>query len=391
MNIIFVSTGIYPNQHAAAIRHSTIAQGIVENGHQLSFFILSPQPWESNEINYNGVTYKCLNKYHGNNKLEKVFHYLTAIQQLKRAILKINEIAKIDGLVIFSIDVLLIKSLLSFAKRNKIRIFHERTELPYIVGYNKTFSGTIRYNFYMKNLIPQFDGIFVISDKLKNVISSYNKNVEKILTVVDINFFQTDKNKIYDFSYIAYCGNMEIKKDGLPILLKSFAQLSKEYPDHKLVLIGKNSDNEDLHNIMQIIRKYDIEKKVVFTGFVSRESMPQLLCHADLLVVSKPNNEQNSGNFPIKIGEYLATGVPVVVTNVGEISKFIKDGISGYIAEPDSIASFYQKMAEALSKPDLSKQVGKNGQKIARQIFNYKIQSGQLIKYISQNNTIYGN
>lgn len=382
MKLVFISTGIYPNQHAAAIRHSTIAQGVVENGHELNFFILTPQPWKSNEINYKGVIYKCLNQYHGNNKFEKVIYFLKALRRLKKAIIKINQDSKIDGLVVFSIDVLLIKSLLVFAKNNNIRIFHERTELPYIVGYNNSYLGTLRYNFYMKSLIPRFDGIFVISDKLKNVISSYNQNVEKILTVVDIDFFKTVKNKIYSFPYIAYCGNMESKKDGLPILIESFARLSEQFPDHKLLLIGENPNNAEMENNLQIITKCNIKKKVVFTGFVSRESMPQLLCHADLLVVSKPDNEQNSGNFPIKIGEYLATGVPVVVTNVGEISKFIIDGISGYIAEPGSSASFYQKMAEALSNPDQSKQIGKNGKKIAENVFNYKIQTNNLISYI---------
>lgn len=153
MNIIFVSTGIYPNQHAAAIRHSTIAQGIVENGHTLNFFVLTPQPWKSNELIYNGVAYKCLNDYHGDNKLEKAIQYLNALKRLKNAILKMKEYSKIDGLVIFSIDVLLLKSLLAFAKNNNIRIFHERTELPHIVGYNNSLTGTLVYNFYMKSLI----------------------------------------------------------------------------------------------------------------------------------------------------------------------------------------------------------------------------------------------
>lgn len=391
MNIIFVSTGIYPDQHAAAIRHSTIAQGIAESGHDINFLILTPQPWKSNEINYNGVRYKSLNDYRGNNKLMKVFHYLYALKSLKSSVLKINKKSKIDGLVIFSIDVFLIKSILAFTKKNNIRVFHERTELPYIVGYNNSIAGKLMYNFYMRNLIPQFDGIFVISDKLKNIISSFNKNVEKILTVVDTDFFKTAKTKIYNFSYIAYCGNMGSKKDGLPILLESFAQLSEQFPEHKLLLIGPNPVNCDMQNNLQIISKYNIEEKIVFTGFVPRESMPQLLCHADLLVVSKPDNEQNSGNFPIKIGEYLATGVPVVATNVGEISKFIKDGISGYIAEPDSVTSFYYKMAEALSNPCKSKQIGANGKKIAKEIFNYKKQTTNLVKYISQKKFIYGN
>lgn len=391
MNLVFVSTGIYPNQHAAAIRHSTIAQGIVENGHLVNFFILTPQPWGKSEINYNGVIYKSLNEYRGYNKLKKIVHYLNALKNLKRAMLKINENAKIDGLVIFSINVFLIKSLLAFARNNNFPVFHERTELPYIVGYNNSIAGIVMYNYYMKKLIPRFDGIFVISDKLKNVLSSYNQNVEKILTVVDVDFFKTIESKLYNFSYIAYCGNMESKKDGLPILIESFAQLSEHFPNHKLLLIGENPNNLVMQHNLEIISKYNIENKVVFTGYVSRELMPQLLCHADLLVVSKPDNEQNSGNFPIKIGEYLATGVPVVVTDVGEISKFIKDGISGFLAKPNSTASFYQKMKEALSNPDLSREIGQNGKKLAENVFNYKIQANNLIKYISQKKIIYGN
>lgn len=390
MNIVFISTGLYPNQHAAAIRHSTIAQGMVENGHVLNFFLITAQPWEDNVIAYNGVKYTCLNDYKGNNKLNRFVHYLTTIQKLKKAIVEIHAKSKIDGIVLFSIDVLLMKVLLSFTKKNQIKIFHERTELPHIVGRDHSIIGTLMYNFYINHLLPRFDGLFVISDKLKNIISTYNKNVEKILTVVDIGFFRSIEKRKYDFPYIAYCGNMGSKKDGLPVLLEAFARLSKGFPLHKLVLIGNSNNDHEMENIKLIINQSNIQDKVIFTGFINRDCMPQLLCNADLLVVSKPDNEQNSGNFPIKIGEYLATGVPVVVTKVGEIPKFIKDGFSGYLAEPDSPYSFYKKMEEALSDKEKSLEIGLNGRKIAEEQFDYRIQSDNMIKYISKINLAYG-
>ena len=40
MNILILAKGQYPNQHAAAIRHSTIAQGIKEKGHSVEFLYL---------------------------------------------------------------------------------------------------------------------------------------------------------------------------------------------------------------------------------------------------------------------------------------------------------------------------------------------------------------
>ena len=111
--------------------------------------------------------------------------------------------------------------------------------------------------------------------------------------------------------------------------------------------------------------------------------MPNLLGHADLLVVSKPDNEQNSGNFPIKIGEYLATGVPIVVTIVGEIPMFITDNQTGFLAIPNSSESFYQKMDEALTDYENAKLVGLNGKTIAKNLFDYRIQARIMADHIN--------
>jgi glycosyltransferase involved in cell wall biosynthesis len=112
--------------------------------------------------------------------------------------------------------------------------------------------------------------------------------------------------------------------------------------------------------------------------------MPQLLGNADILVVSKPDNLQNSANFPIKIGEYLSTGVPVVVTSVGEIPKFIIDRESGFLALPNNVESFYIKMYEVLSDYERAKQIGINGRKLAQKVFDYKIQSREMIEFINE-------
>ena len=386
MNIIFVSNGIYPDQHAAAIRHSTIAQGMVENGHFLNFLLLSVQTWQNPELNYKGVLFETLNSYYGNSKLLRIFNFYKALNKTKERILKINLESKIDAIVVFSIDIIVIQTLISFAKKHRIKIFHERTELPYVVGKENSIFGKVKFNFYLKTLIPEFDGIFVISDKLKSYLSKYNHNIEKILTVVDTKFFSSGSDRIYDFPYIAYCGTMSGTKDGVPILIESFTQLSKTFTSHKLILIGDNRDKQKIKETLDAIEQFEIQEKVVFTGLINRNDMPGLLGHADLLVVSKPENEQNSGNFPIKIGEYLATGVPVVVTKVGEISKFIIDGQTGFLSLPDSAESFYLKMDEALTDYEKAREIGIKGKQIAEKIFGYKIQAKRMCDYINKIN-----
>jgi glycosyltransferase involved in cell wall biosynthesis len=385
MTFIFISRGQYPDQHAAAIRHTTIAQGLVENGHKVYFFLLNPQKWKVNEMNYNGIIFRSLDNHQEENKILKLYNFYTALSKLPFRISEINNSTPVEGIIVFSIGSRIINRVIKIGRKENIKIFHERTELPYIFGAKKSLIKYIRYRYYMDVLIPRFDGLFVISEKLKRFFLPYNNNVKKIPTVVDTNFFKVTNKTIYDFPYIGYCGNMSGNKDGIPILIEAFSKLVSDYPAYKLLLVGNNKRNK-ISETLNLIEKLSLQEKVVFTGLVEREEMPHLLGNASLLVLSKPDNEQNSGNFPIKIGEYLSTGIPVVTTTVGEIPSYIKDGETCYLAAPDSVDSFYLKMKEALSDFDRAKKIGLAGREVAIKEFDYRIQANEISKFIINTN-----
>ncbi len=390
MNFIFISNGNYPDHHAAAIRHTTIAQGMVENGHKVFFFLLNPQKWRENEKEYKGILFKILDNHHEDNKFLKRYNFYSALSKLELKINELNSSVHIDGIVVFSVQPSIIKKVFKVGRNENIKVFHERTELPYVFGAKDSLLKYLHYKYYMKFLIPRFDGVFVISDKLKDFFLPYNKNIKKITTVVDTEFFNSTNDSVYDFPYVGYCGTMTGDKDGIQILIQAFSKLAANYPDHKLVLVGNNSKDK-IADILGLIEKLNMQEQIVFAGFVDRQKMPQLLGNARLLVLSKPDNEQNSGNFPIKIGEYLSTGVPVVVTQVGEISHFIKDGESGFLAVPNSVDSFYLKMKEALSDYPRAKKIGFAGREIAKQAFDYRKQANEMSNFILKTNKNDGN
>lgn len=384
MNLIFVSSGHYPDKHAAAIRHSTLAKGLAEQGHHITFLLLSPQDWKGKEsIDYFGVQFTTLNTYTGHNKLLKNYHELKAIFKAKKIMKQQAAEKKLDAVVIFTIELLPIHFLMKAAHAMGIKVLHERTELPYaIAGQSKRRQKML--DIYLNKQLPKFDGVFVISNKLTQYIGQYNKAVKKLVTLVDLVFFRSEKASPYPFPYIGYCGTISGNKDGVPILIEAFASITARFPELKLVLVGNNSNKAGIKETMDAIDKCKVADKVIFTGLIERDMMPVILCNAEILVVSKPDNEQNSGNFPIKIGEYLATGVPVVVTSVGEIPLFIKDGESGYLAIPGSADSFAKKMEEALDNKDKAKQAGLNGRKIAEENFDYKKVSKIMADYIAE-------
>lgn len=84
--------------------------------------------------------------------------------------------------------------------------------------------------------------------------------------------------------------------------------------------------------------------------------------------------------MPSKVAEYLSTGRPVVLTNVGELYKFLADGRDCYMALPNSIESFAQKLDEALLDLNASI-IGERGYKVALQ-FDISVQSKLLLEYL---------
>jgi glycosyltransferase involved in cell wall biosynthesis len=56
--------------------------------------------------------------------------------------------------------------------------------------------------------------------------------------------------------------------------------------------------------------------------------------------------------MPSKIAEYMAVKVPIVVTRVGELDRFLTDKDNCFMAMPDSIEDFAFKMREALNYDD---------------------------------------
>lgn len=385
MKIACISLGIHPDTHAAAIRQSTVAKGIVEQNIDVDFYLLSLQEWKTKTLNYFGVRYISLFNNRKENKLLKKLSFLKALIKLKKNLIKDLNDRNLNAIIVYPDDFLINRICFRLAKKYNIKVYHERTELPYTVLSN-SLKSKIQYRLYLKYILPKFNGVFVISSKLEKFIKQYNPHTKKILTVVDTVFFDSSDPSPYPFPYIGYCGKMTGNKDGVPVLIDAFARISSKYPEMKLVLIGDNNEHDKLKHIIDKIEHLGVKDRVLFTGLILRKDMPAFLSNAEVLAVAKPNNEQNTGNFPIKVGEYLATGTPVVLTSVGEIPLFVKDQVTGYLSKPDNVDDFAEALDKALADKNKAQKVGLNGKKLANTTFDYKVQVDEIIQYMKSFN-----
>ena len=382
MKLIFVSSGQYPNGGAATNRHLAYAKGLKELGHAVEFILISKQQWSEREPDVDGIKFTCvyspsLNKPTKINKLRSLFK---SIGNAKAKIIAVHKSEPGMALILLDITTPILIPLLQLAKRRRIKTYHERTEYPFVVS-GKTLTGKIDLYLYLKFLVKKFDGIYVINNALKDYFSGITQGKIPVVVVnmiVDPARFACNR-VAGEKKIITFCGSLDGDKDGVPILIESFAMIANEFPSIQLQLIGSLSREATRNRIEALIQKLNIKGRVIVTGSVKRDAVPALLCNSDILALARPANKQAEGGFPTKLGEYLATGNVVVVTNVGEIGLFLKDNINAFIAEPDSAEKFAQKLREALLSRD-TERIGDEGKKLVYNEFNYLTQARVLEK-----------
>lgn len=274
------------------------------------------------------------------------------------------------------------------SKKKCVKIFHERTEHPQAFEL-----GQWPYTVSLKQYIEccrTINGLFVISTPLKEYFTSNGVDNEKIHIVnmtVDASRFENVHKQKVKRPYIAYCGKASNNKDGVDQLIKSFSILSQKYPNILLYIIGKAPrKNADVGNYA-LVKELNIEDRVVFKGVVPYTEIPQMLTNAAILALDRPCNIQAQYGFPTKLGEYLLTGNPVVITNVGDIHRFLQDGQSAMIAEPDNPSDFASKMISLLNNPLKAELIGREGKSVALANFNCDVEGKKVLDVIFSSKT----
>jgi len=382
---ISIVSGSYPYGTAATIRNITFLKGLKELNYNISLFVLYPdknQDPNSNKLNgeYNQIPfyYTTNNLKYQKNKIKQYLTLLLSVLHCNKMIRK--RYNKRNTIILNQISNPFISFILTILLKKKCKLYlHEVTEFPFV----RKHGGSLAKYIYNKLIVPKFDKVFVISSALKTYFNKIitPQKVEILNMFVDLNRFRISHDPVYQFDYIAYCGTMNTDKDGVPILIEAFHFVKRHYPNLKLVLIGDNKSRPVHKDILRKIEKYQLQDSIIFSGHINAKHIPRYLIGAKILALARPDNIQAKGGFPTKLGEYLATGKPVVVTKVGDIPNFIQDGINGYLSEPNS-KEFANKIIDVLRNYNMAVKIGEAGKKLAEKEFNYQIEAAKVANYI---------
>ncbi len=149
-------------------------------------------------------------------------------------------------------------------------------------------------------------------------------------------------------------------------LLKAFLEVSRNREDAKLLLIGQGfpGDPESSESeISEFIRERGLRNKVYVMGY--RSDVHEILRMTDIFCLVSYKE-----GLPIGLIEAMASGLPVIGTNVEGIREMIAPNRNGFIVEPDHVDELAEALSLLIGNVELRRRMGEASRNIARERYS---------------------
>jgi glycosyltransferase involved in cell wall biosynthesis len=188
-------------------------------------------------------------------------------------------------------------------------------------------------------------------EKIKPISKSMALNLKKK--------FKINKNK-------KILGFVGFGQADLGIVIDGFTLIRKKRADVILLIVGPLEKRWT-----QKVETHPFKKDIIITGKVDAGLIPELTSIIDVCFLPLKDTPANRGRNPIKVGDYMAAGKPILANPVGDVAGLIKKYKIGMTMEysPDDVA---KKALFLLVRPGLIKQMGNNARKTAEKYFNWE-------------------
>ncbi len=208
--------------------------------------------------------------------------------------------------------------------------------------------------------------VIVPSSFLQRVFAKRSVSAGIVPNILDLERFKFDDKQSFedDEPHLVVTRNLE-KIYGVDTVLSAFAIIKKHYPDARLTVAGSGPEEAALK--MQA-ENLSITSSVTFSGRLEPQQVVALYHDADLLL-----NASTVDNSPNSLIEALASGVPVVSSNVGGIPDLVEDCKSALLVPPQQPEALADAALQLLKDHALRHEFVQQGKLVAERFDKHKV------------------
>jgi len=179
-------------------------------------------------------------------------------------------------------------------------------------------------------------------------------NIEEVTTILTKYESRIKLGLPEEVPIILFFGSL-VPYKGPDILLKAFKLVKMEFPHVKLIFAGRG---QMLPELTAMALEMGLEEDVIFTGFVEDDEKPLYYKSADIFCLPSTTMAESFGIVNL---EAMASGIPIVSSNLGGIPDVVKHGENGLLAEPYNVEIVAENLLLLLQDEDIRSKMGENG------------------------------
>lgn len=214
--------------------------------------------------------------------------------------------------------------------------------------------------------------ILAVSDEVGRYVQSYKEAEGKVHVLpngVNTERFSSVHSGIHpsdhDFT-IGFVGTLK-PWHGVEGLLESFCHLHRDFPKARLLIVGDGPQREV---IQDYINGHQLEQVVDLVGAVPTDQVAKYYELMDVGVAPYPESEHFYFS-PLKVYEYMAAGLPVIASDIGQIKEVVAQDVSGSLYSAGNIGQLTHALEFYLTHPEARQHCGAQARQIATEYHSW--------------------
>lgn len=204
---------------------------------------------------------------------------------------------------------------------------------------------------------------------LQDVFGRFGMKGRIVSNIIDLTRFRPADDGRAPAAHIVVARNLEAIY-GIETALRAFAKIQAVRPDARLSVAGSGPQFAELQALAV---RLGVADQVHFTGRLDREEMASLYRDADLTL-----NPSRVDNMPNSVLEALASGVPVVTTDVGGIPYIVQHEVTALLVPRDDPDAMAAAALRVLDDPALASRLRVAGQEDVQR-YSWAAVKGELL------------